>query len=1097
MVLPASFIVNLNINQYYIFMKKFLLTTAILAWAGIGSFAQDTSEWTVGEDVSQYLAWGDYDGTTNDGGFWKGTDATFSFNEWEIFQGSDVDRYQLVYLPAGVYEFRCQGFYRDGDNGTAAKNYFAKTSSTNAVLYVETGEYTEATEEAEESFVVSKTFSSPMSSQWSPENTTHYFETDTWTNDAAYTYNDVEYWAPNCMEGTSLYFQAGLYDENIVKFVVMQDGFVKVGLRKPGTNIPSDWLIFTNFRIIFQGDAGEAAALMIAEEDFENAKVSLVTLENEIMGAGYEGLAGLLEDAIMDLESGIDLTSVEEFEAATAQVQTLADEFKAAFDAAKSLTAIATNCESIAATTDFSGLAAFNSAIAAAQTVLAADVYSIGDKGAYAKALADLQKARGAYLMSQTPNEDGSYDFSRVIANPFFCNDEYTPTWNGSQFVYSDEIEAEWFGENKAWELNAETGDNGARTPLADKVIISNEKEAENVWVVDNKVTSGYLGGYGNVIWTQGYTAVQQWGPEASTGYCEFRQVLNGLPDGYYSMSAMIINDGREITPGGQLVFISNGEQEETTNFDYRYGGWWGNSRDGWQVCSTNMIKAVNGKITIGMRNNNFYAGTGFQLTYYGENPNYNALLASSIEETKNKAATSLTFMGDIAAVDAILANIPETIDSYEAYSTALQSLSEAENYISTATAAINAWTAIDDFSNLMANYEEESDEAIILNTAFIHTLGLGEAPTDTYEAAIASGKDYNAYVDYLSYVEKMKAYATSSPELSTIIASQTEELKAEYANATKLAEMMSALAAPYNAALLASLGADKATESNPVDVTALITNPTFAEGNRGWTGDITVDNELQNGERYNTNFDFYQTLHALPAGCYQIKAKSFYRDGGVGDIENGGAYANWWYGAGGDMEYWENKNVEFYAKSGDTERMNYVVSIANAQFKEPSFTEYISSYEEAEEPDEEGNIIQIPVYTYIDMEAPAYPFDNKVDDLSEVYWYPNSMRGAHFAFEKDTEGWYDNTVSIMVEEGQSLTFGLRKAVTIGGDWCMFDDFQLFYLGTETPSSIVATETNAQQPATYYNISGVRLNAPQKGINIVKVGDKVKKVLVK
>ncbi len=94
-------------------------------------------------------------------------------------------------------------------------------------------------------------------------------------------------------------------------------------------------------------------------------------------------------------------------------------------------------------------------------------------------------------------------------------------------------------------------------------------------------------------------------------------------------------------------------------------------------------------------------------------------------------------------------------------------------------------------------------------------------------------------------------------------------------------------------------------------------------------------------------------------------------------------------------------------------------------------------------------------------------------------------------------EGLYDNTVSIMVEEGQSLTFGLRKAVTIGGDWCMFDDFQLFYLGTETPSSIVATETNAQQPATYYNISGVRLNAPQKGINIVKVGDKVKKVLVK
>ena len=98
-------------------MRKLLLLSSLFLMGSAASFAQDPSEWSVGEDVSQYLEWGDYDGSSNEGGYWQGSGATFDFNEWEIFQGSDVDRYQLVYLPAGVYEFRCQGFYRDGGNG--------------------------------------------------------------------------------------------------------------------------------------------------------------------------------------------------------------------------------------------------------------------------------------------------------------------------------------------------------------------------------------------------------------------------------------------------------------------------------------------------------------------------------------------------------------------------------------------------------------------------------------------------------------------------------------------------------------------------------------------------------------------------------------------------------------------------------------------------------------------------------------------------------------------------------------------------------------------------------------------------------------------
>jgi hypothetical protein len=85
-----------------------------------------------------------------------------------------------------------------------------------------------------------------------------------------------------------------------------------------------------------------------------------------------------------------------------------------------------------------------------------------------------------------------------------------------------------------------------------------------------------------------------------------------------------------------------------------------------------------------------------------------------------------------------------------------------------------------------------------------------------------------------------------------------------------------------------------------------------------------------------------------------------------------------------------------------------------------------------------------------------------------------------------------------MVEEGGSLTFGLRNDGFIANHWIAFDNFKLFYLGAN-PSTGIDSVTNAATGKTeYYTISGVRLNGAQKGINIVKMADgKVKKVLVK
>ena len=253
------------------------------------------------------------------------------------------------------------------------------------------------------------------------------------------------------------------------------------------------WLMTFPLAILAQSTSWETATELKPGEQvtYENVKNTLYALEQEIIKNGYEGLAGLLEDNIMDLDAELAPETVEQFEEGTQMYQALLDEYKAAYTDAKTMAAIVTNCESIAATTDFGGLAAFQNAITLAKNVLEADVYNLTSKDDFTNALAELLNARGAYLMSQEPFADGSYDFSRTIANPFFCNDEYTPTWDGNRFVYSDQIESEWFGADKAWELNAEIAQ-GERTILANNVIITSDTEAENCWVVVPKTTSGF-----------------------------------------------------------------------------------------------------------------------------------------------------------------------------------------------------------------------------------------------------------------------------------------------------------------------------------------------------------------------------------------------------------------------------------------------------------------------------------------------------------------------------------------------------------------------------------------------------------------------------
>ena len=104
------------------------------------------------------------------------------------------------------------------------------------------------------------------------------------------------------------------------------------------------------------------------------------------------------------------------------------------------------------------------------------------------------------------------------------------------------------------------------------------------------------------------------------------------------------------------------------------------------------------------------------------------------------------------------------------------------------------------------------------------------------------------------------------------------------------------------------------------------------------------------------------------------------------------------------------------------------------------------------------------------------------------TFFYPSSMVGAYTRFNLNPEA-YCNSVQIEVPAGADLRIGFRKNTQVNGDWLIFDDFQLLYLGgnlDEKPdySAINEVVVNKAQKGIF-NIAGQQMKNLQKGLNIV------------
>ena len=173
---------------------------------------------------SRYLSSWNQTNVVHYGRWDAGGIGTYHYQNWNIqsYNTENFDIFQNLTVPVGVYELKCQGFYRAGDKGTTAD------TPLNALLYANSE-------------------TSPLMS----------------INDGAssgdgYTQRvgSTETYVPDSQHDCSVVFSTGVYSNNTVKVQVRNNvaNNLKIGVKK-NAKVSSDWACFDNFQLKYYGNS--------------------------------------------------------------------------------------------------------------------------------------------------------------------------------------------------------------------------------------------------------------------------------------------------------------------------------------------------------------------------------------------------------------------------------------------------------------------------------------------------------------------------------------------------------------------------------------------------------------------------------------------------------------------------------------------------------------------------------------------------------------------------------------------------------------------------------------------------------------------------
>ncbi len=366
----------------------------------------------------------------------------------------------------------------------------------------------------------------------------------------------------------------------------------------------------------------------------------------------------------------------------------------------------------------------------------------------------------------------------------------------------------------------------------------------------------------------------------------------------------------------------------------------------------------------------------------------------------------------------------------------------------------------------LLGNYCGQP-ELTTLRTA----IDAASAPDDAYTALInlkAAMEDVDAstaaYANLAIALHALAQAITDATDASAVTLANAQEVLTTAQNAYTdqaytTAEAEQAISDVNAAAVAVKMGGEKATEDNPVNYTSAIVNNTF-DPSRGSKNDGTIEGwttTAMNGYKeytvsYNrAAFELNQKITGLPKGNYKVTVHTYYRAG-----------------------YW-NEEEAYMAEGRDTH-----LTTLYAQTSADKYTK--------------------PVLNLTEGATAELLTTGKYYTLSSGLYAPD---GTTPTAEYFAAGAYLNELYFYVPSDGLVTIGLSKTDMYANDYEVVGEWRLYYYGNGNHideldnSSATAINTISapshtvgnSAPVAYYTTTGVRLDSPVNGINIVRFAD--------
>lgn len=919
---------------------------------------------------------------------------------WNNVNGFDIN-YTLTGLPYGVYEFTVSGYYRNGPVEVAGSKYHAGTEQLLAEYYAN----------AE---------SLPFKSICAPE----YTSASNGCN-----VNSDGIYIPDNIGDAAIATRQGLYVNTPIK-VIVTDGTLKIGARKNG-GADKDWTILDYFQLKYLGEPDIT--------EFTNALTTAIEKAEAFSGNTTTALQNALATALSEAKAVVNSKDTDVLSAKTSALNEARLNAEAVNDAYLAFAVVKANAQAVLAssTAENDVISALNAAI----TTQSEAVEAATDNAGINAAASALESAILTYVGSATANTEAGINLTFVVKNADFSNSDtewdVTPQ-QGGNYAYTNGGWERWHHASDPWRIQQTINDvpNGVY-----RVTVRSTDRLD-----DGTTEHAYLFAQGG----NRTTALISTGPKDGHGFPETVNDLNADD-----------NFGLVETE----VFVTNG----TITFGiehYNHNTWLVYDNFGLYflhpVSLADFTNALNAAITEAEA---FKGVTTDVLA---------SALATALQEAK--AVTESTDPSELSAkTDALNQALDNARNNDISVFIQTLDLAEAEGVdVVAAKAALASANTAADLNNQLEALRTARKIKALGGAADIYTGSAPVADTEYYffnlgtGMWLSAGSDWNTHaaVDQAGWIFKLNAADqgftitcsmgsfNASPYVDTGVNTVYKfEAVAGKTNVYNILEGTDLLGynpdgktdgKKYWSSVSNVAGADAAdlnyqwklvtkaerdalvetaTAANPVDATYLINNPSLLrkpdygmwtkEVNGGNGGARVSSQDDGNGDRaadfgwevWNAdNFKYYQTLTGLKPGLYEVSAQGFWREGDGGNqaniVNNGGTL-----------------NQKAYVFANDKQTL--LPNIASC----PDFVPGVAS---------QGSV---------NGSFPNWPRE---------------------AFEYFETGAYKATVQAVVGASGELIIGVAADEKVAyGDWVVFDNFRLTYLGP-VAESIDVTITDAK-----------------------------------